>query len=265
MEIGSEIEHRIIEANSDSFRYQATIYDQREVTLGRQAQRRIAEQISQITRRLPDSGKTMLDCGAGTGALGMHFLGAGFDVTALDLSPEMLAVFQSKAARSGYADRLAIKAGEIMSLLQATNKQYTVVGCCAFLHHVPDYLLVVDAMCRKVVPGGHLYLAWDPTVRPTSRVYRSLVQADLALDLVRTDPLGIMPWLLSRFRSRSETVELVDYHSALDLAQIKEVVTQNGLYIDSLSAFAGRRNGSIQGLCDRFQFTDHFSLIAHAE
>ena len=45
------------------------------------------------------NGKKVLDAGAGTGRLSVRLFDAGADVTALDLSPEMLAKLQSKNSK----------------------------------------------------------------------------------------------------------------------------------------------------------------------
>jgi ubiquinone/menaquinone biosynthesis C-methylase UbiE len=50
---------------------------------------------------LPDPGATVLDVGAGTGALGLLAAELGFVVTELDLSPGMLARAQRKAGERG--------------------------------------------------------------------------------------------------------------------------------------------------------------------
>src|SRR5687767_253899 len=60
---------------------------------------------------LPESGAKVLDVGAGTGALSLLAAELGFEVTALDLSPEMLARAERKAAERGVGDRMHFVVG----------------------------------------------------------------------------------------------------------------------------------------------------------
>jgi SAM-dependent methyltransferase len=54
-----------------------------------------------LRRLLPEPPATVLDVGAGTGFLSLLLAGQGYQVTALDLSPGMLARLQAKAAGRG--------------------------------------------------------------------------------------------------------------------------------------------------------------------
>src|SRR5688572_8265239 len=64
---------------------------------------------------LPDPGASVLDVGAGTGALSLLAAELGFEVTALDLSPEMLARAERKAAERGIGDRMRFVVGTAMA------------------------------------------------------------------------------------------------------------------------------------------------------
>jgi SAM-dependent methyltransferase len=54
-----------------------------------------------LRRLLPDPPATVLDAGAGTGFLSLLLAGQGYEVTAMDLSPAMLARLREKAAGHG--------------------------------------------------------------------------------------------------------------------------------------------------------------------
>jgi ubiquinone/menaquinone biosynthesis C-methylase UbiE len=60
---------------------------------------------------LQDPGAKVLDVGAGTGSLSVLAAEVGYDVTALDLSPGMLAEAQRKATAMGLADRITCVVG----------------------------------------------------------------------------------------------------------------------------------------------------------
>jgi SAM-dependent methyltransferase len=54
-----------------------------------------------LLRHIPEPGASILDAGAGTGAISLLLAGLGYRVTALDLSHGMLALAEQKAARLG--------------------------------------------------------------------------------------------------------------------------------------------------------------------
>jgi SAM-dependent methyltransferase len=64
-----------------------------------------------LTEALPEPGATVLDVGAGTGALALLAAELGFRVTALDLSPGMLAQAERKARERGLEDRVRLVVG----------------------------------------------------------------------------------------------------------------------------------------------------------
>jgi SAM-dependent methyltransferase len=60
---------------------------------------------------LPEPGSSVLDAGAGTGALALLAAELGYEVTALDVSPGMLARAEEKARARGLADRMTFVVG----------------------------------------------------------------------------------------------------------------------------------------------------------
>ncbi|MEX0743464.1 MAG: methyltransferase domain-containing protein, partial [Actinomycetota bacterium] len=64
-----------------------------------------------LVEALPEPGAKVLDVGAGTGALSLLAAELGFEVTALDLSPEMLARAERKAADRAVGDRMHFVVG----------------------------------------------------------------------------------------------------------------------------------------------------------
>jgi SAM-dependent methyltransferase len=89
----------------DAPTYDATkshaISDQLEAAAWRQA----------LLDALPAPGSTVLDVGAGTGALGLLAADLGYQVTELDLSPGMLAQAERKAKERGLEGRMSFVVG----------------------------------------------------------------------------------------------------------------------------------------------------------
>ncbi len=64
-----------------------------------------------IAEALPEPGSTVLDVGAGTGALSLLAAELGYEVTALDLSPGMLGRAELKAKERGLNERMRFVVG----------------------------------------------------------------------------------------------------------------------------------------------------------
>ncbi|MGZ5291508.1 MAG: class I SAM-dependent methyltransferase [Actinomycetota bacterium] len=102
----SDVQGRIREFwDRDATTYDATkshaISDVLEAAMWRQA----------LRDALPEPGATVLDAGAGTGALSLLAAELGYEVTALDLSPGMLAQAERKAKERGLDDRMTFVVG----------------------------------------------------------------------------------------------------------------------------------------------------------
>lgn len=106
----------------------------------------------------------VLEVAVGTG-LNLELYAPGVTVTGIELSPEMLAIARSRAARHGIdAD---LREGDAQALPLADASVDTVV-CCLALCTIPDPPRALAEMHRVLVPGGRLLLL--DHVRSTSRL-----------------------------------------------------------------------------------------------
>ncbi|MHB8837452.1 MAG: class I SAM-dependent methyltransferase [Gemmatimonadaceae bacterium] len=97
----------------------------------------------------------VVDVGAGTGNLTGHFLACGASVVSADVSPGSLRVAAERFATTG---RHAIQQIDGRTLAPFADASFDVAACYSVLHHVPDYLALVDEMARVVRPGGVVYI-----------------------------------------------------------------------------------------------------------
>ena len=109
----------------------------------------------QTTRLLRDAilraghGKTVLDVGAGIGALGFELLAAGAErVTAVEAAPAYVAAAREEARRRNVADRLDVVQGDFVSVaedvMQADVVAMDRVVCC-----YPAYQPLLEAAVRR--------------------------------------------------------------------------------------------------------------------
>lgn len=142
-------------------------------------------------------GCRVLDVGGGTGNYAKAFRDAGYQVTVLDRSPEMLGVAASKGLRVMQADAAA---------LPVRSESVGAVTMVSMLHQVPDWRGAVREAQRVVVPGGvvalvlytaehirdHYFLDYFPSSRAwADHDHRPLADYRLALPGAHAIPLHI--------------------------------------------------------------------------
>lgn len=113
----------------------------------------VARAVQAITSDTPAADRVMLDVGAGTGNLTGKLLAHPGRVIAADLSAGMLG---DLAARHGA--RLTTQLLNGTDLRPLADASVDLVGAYSVLHHVPDYLALVDEMVRVLRPGGVILL-----------------------------------------------------------------------------------------------------------
>ena len=120
-----------------------------------------ADFIEECYRRyLPVKPNLVLDMGCGTGAMSIELAGRGYDVTALDVSPDMLAIAYGRAAEAGQHGILFLEedmcdfelygtVGAVICCLDGINhltEPSEVERCFALVHNYldPDGLFIFD-------------------------------------------------------------------------------------------------------------------------
>ncbi|GAB4054203.1 class I SAM-dependent methyltransferase [Catellatospora paridis] len=112
---------------------------------------RVAERAAFEARLRAEGRRSLLEIGAGTGQDSRFFMDAGYEVVAVDLSPEMVARCRAKGVDARVAHFLDLGLPE-----ESTDAVYA-LNC---LLHVPDADLpaVLDNIRRVLRPGGLFYL-----------------------------------------------------------------------------------------------------------
>ena len=97
-------------------------------------------------------GRCLLDVGCGTGHWSVFFVQQGYEVTGVDISPEMIAAAQARKVLRCHFD-----VADAMNL-PFLDKRFDVVSAMAMLEFVSDARRVCAEMMRCLKPGGCLVL-----------------------------------------------------------------------------------------------------------
>jgi SAM-dependent methyltransferase len=112
---------------------------------------KLAERAAFLGRLQHEGCRSLLEIGAGTGQDSLYFAAAGLDVTATDLSPDMVASCQAKGLRAEVMD---------FSRPQFAAGSFDAVYAMNCLLHVPNSELptVLPAIRQLMRPGGLFFV-----------------------------------------------------------------------------------------------------------
>ena len=99
----------------------------------------------------------MLDVGCGAGLLSEALAGKGAEVTALDLSPELLDVARLHLLESGR--QVDYRLVSVEDLAAQMPSEFDAITCMEMLEHVPDPGSVLRACASLLKPGGTLFVS----------------------------------------------------------------------------------------------------------
>ncbi len=104
---------------------------------------------------LPASTAAVLDIGCGTGSLSLVLAGLGHAVVGIDLSPEMIALAQAKAAAAGHAIAFHVMDAAFPQLAPG---QFDAIVCRHLMWALVEPDRVLERWLRLLKPGGRLLL-----------------------------------------------------------------------------------------------------------
>ncbi len=152
---------RILEANVAVHKLEAKYYELMHPEVYSECeQERVASTLRMVDRLVAadDVGeKRALDFGAGTGNLTGKLLQMGYNVTALDISAEMCKILEKKYSRYLGSQNLVVVNSPIEDV-SFDRGDFDLIACYSVLHHLPDYVAVVQRFSGFLRKGGVMYL-----------------------------------------------------------------------------------------------------------
>ncbi|WP_456426393.1 class I SAM-dependent methyltransferase [Rhodocaloribacter sp.] len=124
------------------------------------AEERIAEALADVVRLAP--GQTLLEVGAGTGALSLPLVRLPIRYVGFDRSPAMLAVFRRRLEAEGLRAELHVADGN--ERWPAPDGSVSVIFSARALHHLAAAHVVAEV--RRVARAGGAWLAVGRVRRP---------------------------------------------------------------------------------------------------
>lgn len=110
-----------------------------------------------VAQRASLAGARVLDVGCGGGLLSEALAGAGAEVVAIDLAPELVKVARLHKLETGV--RVDYRLQSVESLAAEQPGSFDAITCMEMLEHVPDPAAIVGACATLLKPGGRLFLS----------------------------------------------------------------------------------------------------------
>jgi 2-polyprenyl-6-hydroxyphenyl methylase/3-demethylubiquinone-9 3-methyltransferase len=110
-----------------------------------------------VAERVALRGARVLDLGCGGGLLSEALAGAGADVTAIDLAPDLLKIARLHGLESGI--RVEYRQVSAEALAAEAPGAFDAITCMEMLEHVPDPASILRACATLLRPGGRLLVS----------------------------------------------------------------------------------------------------------
>lgn len=267
----------VIEANVCFYREIAAKYDKYEACVTDQnTQRLLNQDVDQIAKLLGPGARRVecLDCGGGTGNLSLKMLRKGWSVTVVDVSPDMLAILNARAAVEGHAPRLVNDS--ISSFLRATHESYDVVAFNSVLHHLYRYMPVVTQAVGRVRVGGIFYSNFDPVISQHPTLTRCMEALDTGMAKLAHDRSDLLPGTFRRLkkcfikadeqhaRAVASPGDLAEYHArtGVDDLAIVRCLEENGFSVQEHVKWSPSRTALTRIINGRLRLMQSFKILA---
>lgn len=118
-------------------------------------QSRLRDALSRALALLPkrDSAPRVVDFGCGAGNLTRHLVALGCDVIAADVSVGFLDIIRER-----YGENVETVQLNGRDLSGIASQSVDMIATYSVLHHIPDYLALMDQFAGVVRPGGLVYI-----------------------------------------------------------------------------------------------------------
>ena len=158
MSASEALRKKVHEANIAVHRIEASYYELfHPEVYSRQEQKRIATFLKKVDYLVGKNQKKALDFGAGTGNLTGKLLAMDYQVTAVDISPEMCDILKKKYKSEIEAKKLVVVNSPIEDVSFGEG-EFDLVACYSVLHHLPNYEDTLVRLCDYLKKGGVMLL-----------------------------------------------------------------------------------------------------------
>jgi SAM-dependent methyltransferase len=173
-----------VDANRRFYAVAGEEYDRlEEIVASRKAQEQLREILTTAVSMAPKPTRALDACGgSGNASVMLHSLGV--EPLTVDVSPEMLAIYERKAAAVGVEAHTHVQ--DIGAFLEDDPREWDLIVFSSALHHLDDYVGIMELAVARLAPRGILVTVFDPTA--TNAVGRRLRRLDYIVHVIVHEP-----------------------------------------------------------------------------
>ena len=210
----------------------------------------------------------VLDAGGGSGNASAFLVEQGFAPYLVDVSPEMVAVWERKARVQGYESRCEVRPLE--DFFATDRRRWDLIVFSSVLHHLEDPTGLLELAAHRLEPGGFIVTVFDPL--DLRRAGVALRKLDYLVWLI-THSAWELPKLVAqgvRSRVRPTTQENVgavaEYHAVTGIndREITARLTDSGLVVVGHERTCDARYSFFRWLAELMRTPTSFSLALQA-
>jgi SAM-dependent methyltransferase len=213
----------------------------------------------------------VLDLGAGEGSFTLPFLQLGAEVVAVDISERQLQLLSEKCAP--FSRHLVLRCEDVAVVLsKGIQDTYDIVVANSLLHHIPDYMQIVDRAAHALREGGCFICFQDPMWKPSMR-WSDRLLSSIAYDWWRLGQGDVLRGTGRRLRrmfghySSASVHDNVEYHAVrqgVDQHAIVRLLSARGFRC-RLMEYCSFHSDRLQRLGERLGVHNTFGILAVLE
>jgi SAM-dependent methyltransferase len=213
------------EANRRFYAIHAQEYDEIERCLNEDAPRqRLEALLDTATAGLAPDAR-VLDAGGGSGNASLMLSERGFHPLVVDVSPEMVELWEEKATAAGFKPSSQI--APLEEFFATDERRWDLIVFSSVLHHLENPVAVLRAAADRLEPNGFIVTVFDPLVLPRPSFWL-LRRLDYILWVLVKSP-GRVPGLVRKRLGGGDAPDAPD-----DFGAIAEYHAMSGLRDDEL-------------------------------
>ena len=227
---------------------------------------------SMVDRAVSRSGRdpetlSVLELGDGNGLASTAWFERRVRLTAVDSSETMLEGLVEKAATFGL--KPAVVAADALEFLESEGERFDVITHVSMLHHVPDYLHLLERSAARIRAGGSLLTFQDPLRYDRMAFPNHLI--DRAFYFAwRIGQGNVRRGLRTRWRrlrgvySEAEVVDFEDYHvvrAGVDSEAIADLLRPDFEAVEVVRYWS-TYSGVLQSVGERLGLVSSFGILA---
>ena len=113
----------------------------------------LGKNVSEYVKNYISNDSKILDFGCGTGLVSLNFCGLAQEIVGVDLSPEMINIYNEKA-KSINCNAMGI-CKDVKEILQ----KFDIIVASMVFHHIENIEEMLDTLYNRLTPNGKLFIA----------------------------------------------------------------------------------------------------------